>query len=45
MRDLQGLVDEVAQGRISRRQFLERGLAMGLSVGAIGSVLAACGTE
>jgi len=45
MNDLQGLVDEVAQGRISRRQFLERGLAMGLSVGAIGSVLAACGTN
>jgi spermidine/putrescine transport system substrate-binding protein len=44
-RDLQGLVDEVARGRISRRQFLERGLAMGLSVGAVGSVLAACGDE
>ena len=45
MRDLLRLVDEVAHGRISRRQFLERGLAMGLSVGAIGSVLAACGTK
>ena len=43
--NLQGLVDEVARGRISRRQFLERGLAMGLSVGAVGSVLAACGDE
>ena len=44
-RELQGLVDEVARGRISRRQFLERGLALGLSVGAVGSVLAACGDE
>jgi spermidine/putrescine transport system substrate-binding protein len=45
MRDLQGLVGEMAVGGISRRQFLERGLAMGLSLGAVGSVLAACGAK
>lgn len=43
-RDLDGLVREVARGCITRRQFLERGLALGLSASAIGSVLAACGT-
>jgi len=45
MRDLRGLVGEMAVGGISRRQFLERGLAMGLSLGAVGSVLAACGEK
>lgn len=43
-RDLDGLVREVARGCITRRQFLERGLALGLSVSAIGTVLSACGT-
>ena len=43
-RDLDGLVREVARGYITRRQFLERGLALGLSVSAIGAVLSACGT-
>jgi spermidine/putrescine transport system substrate-binding protein len=44
-KDLLGIIDEVAKGRISRRQFLERGLAMGLSVSAVGTVLAACGKK
>lgn len=44
-RDLEGLVREVAQGRISRRQFLYRAAAMGLSASAIASVLAACGSS
>jgi len=44
-KDLYGIVDEVAKGRISRRQFMERGLAMGLSVSAVGQVLVACGTK
>jgi spermidine/putrescine transport system substrate-binding protein len=43
-RDLDGLVGEVARHTISRRQFLERGLALGLSASAIGAVLSACGT-
>lgn len=43
-RDLEGLVREVARGCITRRQFLERALALGLSVSAIGTVLSACGT-
>jgi len=44
-RDLEGLVREVAHHTITRRQFLERGLALGLSVSAIGTVLAACGGD
>jgi len=43
--DLEGLVAEVVRQRISRRQFLERALAMGLSLGAVGTVLAACGEQ
>ena len=44
-KDLYGIVDEVAKGRISRRQFMERGLAMGLSVSAVGQVMIACGNK
>ena len=44
-RDLQGLVREAALGRITRRQFVERALAMGLSATAAGGLLAACGTS
>jgi spermidine/putrescine transport system substrate-binding protein len=40
--DLHGIVNEVARGRISRKQFLTRAAAMGLSTGAIASVLVAC---
>ena len=45
MKDLQGLVTELKYGRISRRQFLNRALAMGLSVSAVGTILAACGSS
>lgn len=43
--DPQGLVGEVAHERISRRQFMERALGLGLSVSAVGALLAACGGE
>jgi len=43
-RDVIGLTREVARGGISRRQFLVRAAALGLSTSAIGTVLAACGT-
>ena len=39
-----GLTREVARGGISRRQFLVRAAALGLTTSAIGTVLAACGT-
>ena len=42
-RDLEGLVNELRHGRISRRQFMERALVMGLAVGGVATVLAACG--
>jgi spermidine/putrescine transport system substrate-binding protein len=44
-KDVVGLVNEIANGRMSRRQFIERGLVMGLSVSAIGTILAACGRK
>ncbi len=44
-KDVVGLVNEIAGGRMSRRQFIERGLVMGLSVSAIGTILAACGRK
>lgn len=34
---------EVGQGRLSRQQFLRRGLGLGLSLPALGFVLSACG--
>jgi peptide/nickel transport system substrate-binding protein len=37
------LVEELRTGRIGRRQFFERGAALGLGGGFLGSVLAACG--
>ena len=43
-RDVVGLTREVARGGISRRQFLVRAAALGLTTSAIGTVLAACGT-
>jgi len=42
-RDLEGLVQELKHGRISRRQFMERALVMGLTVSGVATVLAACG--
>ena len=42
-REIGGLVDEVMRDGISRRQFLNRCLGLGLSVSAAGTLLAACG--
>jgi peptide/nickel transport system substrate-binding protein len=41
----QHLVDEVNKGRITRRQLLVRGSVFGLSMTALGSLLAACGGD
>src|SRR5262245_21174040 len=38
------LYEELAAGRLSRREFLIRASVMGLSASAIGSILAACGS-
>lgn len=40
-----GLLQELVEGRMSRRQFILRASALGLSATFIGSVLAACGGE
>lgn len=45
MSDFDRLLDAVRRGRLSRRQFLQRGLALGLSASALGGLLAACGDE
>ena len=37
------LVESYAQGRITRRQFIKRATVIGLSLPAIGAVIAACG--
>lgn len=39
------LVDEVVNGRMTRRQLLVRGSVFGLSATALGSLLAACGSS
>jgi spermidine/putrescine-binding protein len=44
MNDLERLVAELRDGRLSRRQFMERALVLGLSASVIGTVLAACGS-
>ena len=41
--DLVGLCTEVRRGGITRRQFVERALVLGLSAGAVGALAAACG--
>ncbi len=41
----QRLIDDVSTGRLTRRQFVARGLAAGLSMGAVGSLLAGCGRD
>ena len=38
------IIDEFAAGRLSRRDFIRRATVVGISVPAIGSVLAACGS-
>jgi multiple sugar transport system substrate-binding protein len=42
MSDLDLLVNALSAGRLSRRDFVTRGLALGLSASALGSFLAAC---
>ncbi len=37
------LIESYAQGRIGRRDFLKRGVIVGLSVPAMGAIIAACG--
>lgn len=39
------LIEEGLAGRLSRRDLIRRGLALGLSLPAIGAALAACGVE
>jgi multiple sugar transport system substrate-binding protein len=41
--DGRDLVDSLMEGRISRREFVRRAFAAGLSMGAVGAVLQACG--
>jgi len=45
MEGLRDLIAQVSGGRITRREFGARALALGLSASAIGTVLAACGGE
>jgi spermidine/putrescine transport system substrate-binding protein len=44
-KDLVGLCDEVRRGGITRRQFIERALVLGLSATAVGALAGACGGE
>lgn len=41
----QRLIDELNDGKISRGQFVKRASALGLGVGALGTILAACGGD
>ena len=41
--DLEGTIRDLACGRIDRREFLKRAVALGLTATAAGSVVAACG--
>ena len=38
-------IDELVSGRLSRRDFLRRGSAIGMSVPLLGAILAACGSS
>ena len=42
-RELERLVGELESGGISRRDFVRRGMGLGLSVSSVGALLAACG--
>ena len=42
-RALERLVDDLRRGRISRREFVARSLGIGLGLGTVGGLLAACG--
>lgn len=44
-RDAHSLVHQLRDERIDRRQFVQRGLAMGLGPGFLGAALAACGSS
>ena len=44
-RDLVGLCREAKRGGITRRQFIERALVLGLSATAVGALAGACGDE
>jgi len=39
------VIDEFVAGRLSRRDFIRRGSAMGLSMSLLGGILAACGSS
>ena len=41
----EGLLRLIQAGRISRRQVLTRGLALGLSVPVLSALIAACGSD
>ena len=42
-KELERLVGELESGGISRRDFVRRAMAMGLSVSSVGALLSACG--
>lgn len=42
---IKNLIDQVKGGEITRRQFVLRGIALGLSLSTIGVLLSSCGTE
>ena len=44
-KDLVGLCTEARRGGVTRRQFMERALVMGLSASAVGALAGACGTK
>jgi spermidine/putrescine transport system substrate-binding protein len=44
-KELVGLCREARRGGITRRQFIERALVLGLSAGAVGALVGACGGE
>lgn len=45
MSDLDRMLSAVRRGRLSRRAFLQRGLALGLSATALGTLLSSCGED
>jgi multiple sugar transport system substrate-binding protein len=44
-REIRDLAQQLSAGRLSRREFVARASLLGLSMGAIGSIVAACGGE
>lgn len=43
--DFERLLTAAREGRLSRRELLRRGVALGLTTGALGAILAACGAD